>query len=153
MIVGSIESVSKQVHQFPNIRKALSYLKELEPSQIEDDRYSVIDPIIFAIFTTYLTERPLETIDVEGHRKFIDIYLMLEGSEQVGWISIDKLDDLSEYDEKGDVWKKQINKERLSFVTLHKGDAAVLFPEDAHAAQFAKGVPIHARKVIMKIAV
>ena len=110
-------------------------------------------PDVFAILQSYLTENPSETIEVEGHRKFIDIYLMLEGSEQVGWVSTDHLDNLPEYDSEKDVWKKPVEKSQLSFVTLHEGDAAVLFPEDAHAAQFTSNKPGHARKVVMKVAV
>lgn len=153
MIVGSLENVCIQVHQHANIRAALAYLKDIDPTQIEDGRHVVKDPEIFAIFQSYITEQPSESIEVEGHRKFIDIYLMLEGSEQVGWVSIDRLGDLPEYDSEGDVWKKPIEKTRLSFVTLHEGDAAVLFPEDAHAAQFMIDQPGHTRKVVMKVAV
>lgn len=153
MIVGSLENVSIQVHQHANIRAALAYLQQLDPSKIEDGRYPVLDSDVFAILQSYLTENPSETIEVEGHRKFIDIYLMLEGSEQVGWVSTDHLDNLPEYDSEKDVWKKPVEKSQLSFVTLHEGDAAVLFPEDAHAAQFTSNKPGHARKVVMKVAV
>ena len=153
MIVGSLESVCIQVHQHANLRAAFAYLKQMDPTQIADGRYTVMDPNIFAIFQSYMTEIPLESIEVEGHRKFIDIYLMLEGSEQVGWISTDHLGDLPVYDSEGDVWKKSVEKTKLSFVTLREGDAAILFPEDAHAAQFMTDVPDQTRKVVMKVAV
>ena len=153
MIVGSLENISTQVHQHPNIRAALAYLQDLNPTQIEDGRYPINDPAIFAIFQSYMTENPPEIVEVEGHRKFIDIYLMLEGSEQVGWIPTDRLGDLPEYDSAGDVWKMNVDKAQLSFVALEEGDAGILFPEDAHAAQFAVRSPGHARKVVMKVAV
>ncbi len=153
MIVGSLENVCIQVHQHANIRAALAYLQHMDPAKIEDGRYPVVDPDIFAIFQSYMTENPSGTIEVEGHRKFIDIYLMLEGSEKVVWVSTDHLDNLPEYDSEKDVWKKPVETTHLSFVTLHEGDAAVLFPEDAHAAQFMVNKPGHARKVVMKVAV
>lgn len=153
MIVGSLENVSIQVRQHANISAALVYLEQMCPAEIEDGRHTVAAPDIYAIFQTYKTIQPSETIEVEGHRKFIDIYLMLEGSEQVGWVSTEQLGDLPVYDAVGDVWKKSIEKGQLSFVSLHEGDAAILFPEDAHAAQFILDDTGHARKVVMKVAV
>jgi YhcH/YjgK/YiaL family protein len=153
MIVGSLASVSRQIRQTPNIREALAYLQQIAPSSIEDGRYTIVDTKVIAIFQSCLTEELSPAVEVEGHRKYIDIYLMLAGSEQVGWVSIEHLDDLPAFNEEGDFWKKDVRKERLSFVTLHQGDAAVLFPEDAHAAQFAVGAPAPARKVVMKVAV
>lgn len=153
MIIGSLKNVSNQVPQHTNIRAALNYLQNLDPTQIVDGRYPIVEPTIFAIFQSYETERLPKVIEVEGHQKFIDIYLMLEGSEQIGWIPIDHLGDLPEYDSQEDIWTKVVDKKQLSFITLHEGDLAVLFPEDAHAAMFIAGFPSLARKVVMKVAV
>jgi len=50
MIVGSLENIRRQVNQLPNIREAFTYLVNLNPSQVEDGRYSVVDSKVLQRF-------------------------------------------------------------------------------------------------------
>ena len=153
MIVGTLDSIQTQIVQRPSIMAALAYLQELDLETIQDGRYEVQDDRIFSIIQSYLTEMTADSVEVEGHRKYIDVYWMLAGSDQFGWIPTNKLEDLPKYDADKDVWKKVVKAPMLSYITLTQDDVAVLFPEDAHVAQLAVKEPATARKVILKVAV
>jgi YhcH/YjgK/YiaL family protein len=153
MIVGTLETVQSQIAQTPNIQAALAYLHQFDPGRVEDGRYTVLGSAVFAIVQSYDTVPCDDTIEIEGHRNYIDIYWMVSGNEQVGWVPLNRLSDLPAYDDQKDAWAKVVKASVLSYVTLERGDAAVLFPEDAHAAQMAVDDAMPARKVIMKVAI
>jgi biofilm protein TabA len=153
MIVGTLETVQSQIAQTPNIQAALAYLRNFDPGTVEDGRYTVSKDTVFAIIESYDTESCGETVQIEGHRKFIDIYWLLSGSERVGWMPVNRLSATPAYDAQKDAWTEVVSASDLSYVTLERGDAAVLFPEDVHMAQMAVNSPMPARKVIMKVAV
>lgn len=152
MIAGTFDTVQSQIVQTPNVRAALAYLCKWPSELTQDGRHLVLGETVFAIIQAYDTQLCGDTVEIEGHRKYIDIYFMLEGSERVGWAPVNRLSDLPAYDPRKDVWTKTVNASILSYLTLERGDAAVLYPDDAHGAQFAVGVPAPVRKVVMKVA-
>jgi YhcH/YjgK/YiaL family protein len=153
VIVGTLDTVRSQIAQTPNIQAALAYLRKLDPESVQDGRYPVLGEAVFAIIQSYQTQSLADAVEIEGHRKYIDIYRMLAGRERVGWTPLSKLAGLPDYDSQKDVWTKTVDASALSYLTLEPGDAAVLYPEDAHGAQFAVNAPASARKVVMKVAV
>jgi YhcH/YjgK/YiaL family protein len=153
MIIGKLHDVLEQAHQSPNIALALDYLKNINPDEVPDGRYHVDGQSVVAIFSTFTTTVYADDVEVEGHRKYIDIYYLLSGNETIAWSLVDPMDDLLDYNEDNDVWKKVVKVADLNFFDVEKGDVAILFPSDAHAPQISKERPIEARKIILKVAV
>ncbi len=153
MIIGKLHEVEKQVNQSQNIVFALDYLKKVNPVEISDGQYFVKDKEVFAIIQEFTTENLTNDVEVEGHRKFIDVYYVISGCEKIGWTSVDPIDNLIDYDEENDVWKKVVKSSELNYFAIGKGDVAILFPSDAHASQINMKGSIKARKIIMKVAV
>jgi len=90
-----------------------------------------------------------QAAQLEAHRKFIDVRVVLEGTDVVGWkptddcetvaIPYDPKRDLVFFAERPDTW-----------VELAPGSVAVFFPEDAHAPMAGKGDLLRA---VVKVAV
>lgn len=135
------------------IKNALSSIKEIDFLPLKEGKYPLEDGNIL-IYSSYETRLSGENVLVEGHKKYIDVQLILEGSEAIGVLASDRIEDKSEYDEINDIWKAEITSEKLEFVELGRGDFLVLFPNDAHAPQLAVGkVPVLVKKSVIKVPV
>lgn len=66
---------------------------------------------------------------LEAHRRFLDIQLILSGSEQVGWAPVDTLTPAGEFNEVKDCG---MYTGECDFMNIRAGYCYVVFPEDAH---------------------
>ncbi len=88
-----------------------------------------------------------ENAPIEVHRDYIDVQVVLEGEETMGWKPLEEIATWrGEYDEAKDV---RFSDERCHhFVTLKAGELTVFYPEDGHAPAIGTA-PI--RKFIAKL--
>lgn len=88
-----------------------------------------------------------DTAPLEVHQKYIDIQVLLEGSETMGWTPAEEITEWrGEYDEQKDV--RFSDQRAQTFFTINPGQLAIFYPEDGHAPGISDG-PI--RKFIAKI--
>lgn len=87
---------------------------------------------------------------LEAHRRFLDIQLILKGSEQVGWAPIDALTAATEYNEAKDCCMYEGNCE---FMNIPAGYCYVVFPEDAHMPGSHLDEPGEYTKLVVKLKV
>ncbi|MCW8345887.1 YhcH/YjgK/YiaL family protein [Vibrio sp. ZSDZ65] len=118
--------------------------------QIQLGRHE-IDDEVFVMLAEATTE-PKEIRKSEIHKMYIDIQIMIDGEETIGYSNHitdeAKATDTLENDVMffADVVGEQ-------YVTLKKGDFAVFFPNQAHRPLCAVNKPIPVRKAIVKIPV
>jgi len=82
---------------------------------------------IYAIPQVYSPTKK-EDRSIESHRKYIDVQVMIEGLEYLGYANKNTLH-CSGYDEEHDTERLS---GALSFLAFRKDYFAVLFPQDAH---------------------
>jgi len=84
---------------------------------------------------------------LEMHKKYIDIHVLLEGEETIGWKDIDDTGDPSKpYDDEADC---ALYAEPASvYAKLHPGQFMIVWPEDPHAPVIGTG---KVRKLIVKV--
>lgn len=88
-----------------------------------------------------------ESQQLEVHRRYTDVHILLEGNERIGWSAIDDVKNVSKpYDEEGDYMF--YSDRPTSWVDLTPGQVFVAFPEDPHAPICGKG---KIRKAIAKL--
>ena len=86
--------------------------------------------------------RPLEV-----HRSYIDVHILLEGKERIGWLAPESLKKVvQEYNPEQDM--ALYTDEPSLYVDLLPGQFAIVFPEDPHAPMIGEG---KIRKLIAKI--
>jgi YhcH/YjgK/YiaL family protein len=95
------------------------------------------------------TGRRKENALLETHEKYIDIQLVLAGTDDMGWKpkSLCKKP-TGEYDQKND--EQIFTDEPDAWLSTKSGAFAIFFPEDAHMPLISSG-QVH--KVIVKVAV
>jgi len=84
---------------------------------------------------------------LEVHQQYLDIHILLEGHERIGWKALEDLSVLKQaYDAQKDF--ALYDEQPSTFVDLYPGDMAIVFPEDAHAPIIGEG---KIRKAVVKI--
>lgn len=84
---------------------------------------------------------------LELHREYIDVHILLEGKERIGWKDIDGLMScVQTYDSETDCALYQDLP--TTYVDLVPGQFVIVYPEDAHAPLIGNG---RIRKLVAKV--
>jgi biofilm protein TabA len=152
MVVTDLEHLAGQVDMTPGMKKALDFLKTAGSKNYADGRVEIDGDRVFALVQSYdtiATDAP----KFEGHRKYIDVQFVLSGEEVIGWAMLNRATVTIEYMPDKDVWLGTIPAADVTDVRLSAGQAAVLYPIDAHAPKLAAGKPSWVKKIVVKVAV
>lgn len=146
MIADSLKNYTRYLSLSPRLAKAFEYILNNDIASLEDGRHDIDGDEIFAMVSSPELKRP-EDAPVETHRKYLDIQLVLSGSEKFGWIAAEELKQPSApFDEAKDIcfWE---DTPTMQF-ELHEGQMAIFLPEDGHAPMIGCG---RIKKCIVKV--
>ena len=131
----------------PNLDMALRHITEEYLPTIGYDRVELKGSDVYATRFTYET-LPDEECFFEAHKNYLDIHMMLSGSERV---EIAPPEALAEFDrvEANDFYAYR--GEGHYKLTLSPGDFLVVFPGDAHKIKMQADGPETVTKVVFKI--
>lgn len=147
MIVDKIERIELYAALLPGIRKGMAAVVALG-DESACGRYEFEG----GYFMVQKGETiPLERGTFEAHRKYIDVQIMLEGSEYVAWGDIRDLRVEIPYDEDIDVERFSGSFEHV--IKISKSMFYVAFPHDAHKPVSHTDVPSSYTKIVMKLPV
>lgn len=148
MIFDKIKNINKYPEiptEIADFVKTLSSNIELGKKELDEKNYANVDE--------YFTKSP-ENCRLEAHKKYIDIQLLLEGQEELDYISTDNLIVNEDYDTNRDVMFFEPPKKRLNSVILTPGNFVLLYPHEAHMPQMNYGnTSTKVKKVVVKIQV
>ena len=127
--------------------KAIDFLLRANLQELPVGKYEIDGDRIYAIVSKE-SGRKKEDALLETHEKYIDIQLVLAGTDTMGWKPKSLCMQLSgEYDRKSDV--QFFADKPDTWFSVESGMFAIFFPEDAHMPLISSG-QIH--KVVVKIA-
>lgn len=129
----------------PNLDLALEHITPEFFSSLGEDRVELRGDEVYCTRFTYETVAG-EDAFFEAHRLYLDIHLMLSGSERVELASPSAL---TQFDQKGDFYAYQ-GEGRYS-VVLAPGDFLVVFPDDAHKIKMRVDGPETVSKAVFKV--
>lgn len=148
MIFDNLENIDKYSIVTPEISEFIKNLNVNTPCgrhELSDKAYANVEE--------YSTRGALEC-NLESHRKFIDIQILVSGEERIDFINIDGLKVLESYDCVKDIIFYKKPKTELNSIYLNGRNFAIFYPNDAHAPQITTlSVQNSVKKVVVKIAV
>lgn len=151
MISGNINYIDETGAYPPAVLHALRLLQQYDFSKMEPGRYEVEGGDDIYLLVCELNTEPAADRKLEAHRRYIDIHLVLQGSENIGFCVLgDDSEIESPYDEKNDIVFFK-NNLVASLHRLLPGDFAVFFPRDLHRTLCCDERPAPVRKVLMKV--
>lgn len=148
MILSSLSQSSRYAALHPLFQRAFDYIRDTDLFALAPGRYNIVGDDLIAI----VEQVPAKTKAVarlEAHRHYIDIQMVLEGDETMGWKPLaDCLNPVSEHSMEKDI--RFFHDAPASYVPVPPDHFCIFFPEDAHAPLVGQGT---IRKVIFKVAV
>lgn len=148
MILGSLKNSGVAEKTHPLIKEALDYIKAADYDAIfaSESKIELRGKDLF-LFGSEYQGKTREQARVEAHRKYIDIQIAVEGTEQMGWIDVSGCsEELTPYNTEKDVvfYTGPVS----TYFTVSPGEFAVFFPEDAHQPSIGEG---KMKKIIVKV--
>ncbi len=148
MILSTLSQSSRYAALHPLFPRAFEYMRNTDLHALTPGVHQIIESKLFAI-VEHVHGRTRDVAKLECHRRYIDIQLVLEGDEQMGWKTLaDCHDPADEYSLDRDI--RFFNDAPSTWIATPPDCFCIFFPEDAHAPLVGEG---NIRKVIFKIAV
>ena len=148
MILDNLQKCNQYFDVHKGFRKAFEFLQRFDLSELSEGKYEIAGEKIFAIVAKD-QGRAAEEGQLEVHNEYIDIQLVVEGTDTMGWRSRTTCcKEAGEYDPETDL--QFFLDDPHSWLAVGSGNFAVFFPDDAHLPLISTGL-IH--KVIVKVAV
>ncbi|HBY02936.1 MAG TPA: YhcH/YjgK/YiaL family protein [Rikenellaceae bacterium] len=146
MIVDSIRGFERYLNIHPRFEKVYTYILKTNLHTLEPGEYPVVGKEIYC----KIWEGPGKGIEIpklEVHDSYIDIHIVLTGSETIGIRDRSRcMCDNINYDEQKDIaFLEEIPE---NFISLGEDNLAVIFPHDAHAPLIGEGF---IKKAIIKV--
>lgn len=149
MIHDTLDNFGKYTCLHPRFSKVAEFLATHNLKDLPQGRVEILpDGELFANVST-ATGVALSEANVEYHRKYIDIQIPLETTEQMGWMPTQKVPASIVYDDSGDCGYGP--GKPTSYVTVTPGEFTIFFPQDTHAPCIGAGLSMP--KVIFKVRV
>lgn len=148
MIFDTLANAGRYAALHPLFPRAFEFLRSTNLNALAPGRHLIEGEYLFAIAES-TPGRSREEARLECHRKFIDIQLVLEGTDEMGWKPLhDCHEPLSDYSEAKDI--QFFRDTPASWISTPPSAFCLFFPQDAHAPLVSSG---NIRKVIIKVAV
>lgn len=150
MIHTTFSKIQRYASLDPYFEAAFAALSELKQEEFIKGRHEVDGDNIYINAIEYET-KPEEKCIFEAHKRYIDVMLLLEGEEWIGYTPLRNCKNITmEYNDKDECCLAKLEPEMMK-VHMLPGDVCILFPEDAHAPSITYAESTHVRKLIAKV--
>ncbi len=147
MIIAKNDKARDYLGLSENLDIALEHITEEFFSSLGDERVDIIPGQLWCTKFSYETISEEESF-FEAHEKFLDIHIMLDGSERVEIASPSGLNQFDSQVE-NDFYAYRGKGEHS--LILSPGSFLVVFPDDAHKIKMHLGKPETVTKAVFKV--
>jgi YhcH/YjgK/YiaL family protein len=148
MIFSTLSQADRYAKLHPLFPSAFDYIRNTDLNKLTAGIHHIIDKQLFVIVEEEQGRSRTEA-KLECHRRYIDIQLVLEGTDEMGWKPLTACHQpIAEYSEERDI--RFFNDIADSWISTPTNSFCIFFPEDAHAPLVSTG---KIRKCVFKIAV
>lgn len=147
MIFGNIHNLKEFPFLEEKIKECFEYAKNHNLVSYEKGSYEIDGERLFVNIVEYTTTKPEERF-WEAHKNYLDVHVMLQGTEQIDLNFIQNMD-VKEFVEKDDFLP--MDGDKNSSVILRDGDFLICYPSDGHRTAVAVQEPEKIKKAIFKV--
>ncbi|MHB0925457.1 MAG: YhcH/YjgK/YiaL family protein [Gallionellaceae bacterium] len=148
MILSTLSQSDRYAALHPLFPRVFEFIRDTDLLALAPGRYPIVGEHLFVIVEN-VAGRAREAAKLECHRRYIDIQLVLEGVDEMGWKALaDCTQPVSDYSAEKDI--RFFCDAPAIWIATPSNSFCIFFPEDAHAPLVSGG---NIRKAIFKIAV
>jgi YhcH/YjgK/YiaL family protein len=147
MILDRLAQAERYASLHPGFAQAFAFLRRADLRQLPLVKHEIDGARVYAMISR-MPGRAREQAQLETHRNYIDIQLVLEGVDQMGWKALadcrqsagpyDAVKDFELFADAPDAW-----------IDVGPGAFTIFYPDDAHAPLVGQG---ELYKVVVKVA-
>lgn len=145
MILDCVENFFCYQAMHPGFQAAAEYLSKTDLQLLSTGRHE-IDGDRFYVNVMEVDAHCCADAQLEYHRKYIDLQLVLSGDETMGWTALKDLPAETPFDQEKDY--ALLKGTVTAWFPVKPGCFALFFPQDAHAPCCGQG---KIRKAVLKI--
>lgn len=148
MIFDSLENFDQYLGQHRNFKLVAQWLASTDLKALSAGRHDILgDGEIYVNVQDDVELKAFVNANPEFHRRYIDVQVVLQGVEVMGWQPLPKdVDTKTEFDCDKDVGF--LKAESVSWTTVPAGYFTVFFPQDVHAPCCGIG---KTKKLVVKV--
>lgn len=148
MILDTIQNASRYLSLSGNFKDAFKFLQRTDLRELALGRHEINGEMIYASISRG-PGRSRQEGRLETHVSYIDIQMVLTGTEEMGWKPRSTCEQpTGAYDERKDI--QFFSDLPDTWFSMRPGQFVVFFPEDAHMPMIS---PDEIHKVVIKIKV
>ncbi len=148
MILAKLSQLPRYAALHPLIPQVLAFLQQTDYRALPAGKHPILGEELFVI-VEQVAGRRREAAQLECHRRYIDIQLVLSGVDEMGWRALETCTQpLGEFNTSRDI--QFFADPPSAWIATPPDTFCLFFPDDAHAPLVSDGA-IH--KLIFKIAV
>ena len=137
MIFSALSQSSRYAALHPLFPRAFDYIRNTDLHALAPGHYPLIGEDLFVI-VEHMPGRTRAEAQLECHRRYIDIQLVLEGVDEMGWKPLtDCREPVGDYSAEKDI--RFFYDAADSWIATPPGAFCIFFPEDAHAPLVSTG--------------
>lgn len=147
MYIGKLTHTSRIEMLHPAFKALFEFVKQHDFNNLPLGKIELDGENLFIMNLDMPQGAEITTQPLEMHRKYIDVHILLDGTEKIGWKPIEDISAYTQdYDADGDCALSD-DKPQF-FVDMRPGDICIVYPEDPHAPAVGNG---RIRKLIGKV--
>lgn len=149
MIKNSLKYTKNYYNLSEKIKLGLEFLETHDLKAMENGKYEILGEDVFINIQEYTSKSETDG-KWEAHRKYIDIQVLIKGTEKIGVGEIQDFTTTEAYDEEKDVEFLTTNSSQ-QFITMRENDYIILYPYDVHMPQISIDKPTAVKKAVVKV--
>ncbi|MBO7215151.1 MAG: YhcH/YjgK/YiaL family protein [Clostridia bacterium] len=132
----------------PGISKAIEFLNSHDVLALENGKYDLGDECTCKVME-YVTHEEPEEVLLEAHREYLDLQIVVRGTETFVFQAIDLGEPATPYDTKKDV--EFYTAQYYNSIVLDGTNFALVFPNDLHVGNIIAGEESNVKKLVFKL--
>ncbi len=153
MILDQLSRLSTYSALSPHLAAAVRFVNQSDLSCLGVGRINIDGENVYANNMAYDTKPAYQT-RWESHRNYIDIQIMIAGSEKMAVANVSSLTGATPYEQERDVFFYDgVGLGSHHLITVAEGEFAIFFPHDGHMPMIMLDRPAGVRKIVIKVAV
>lgn len=149
MIFGNLNNLEEFSFLEEKVRECFAYVKSHDLASYENGSHEIDGERLFVNIVEYNTTAPEERF-WEAHKNYLDVHVMLRGTEQIDVNFIQNME-IKEFVPEEDFLPME--GEKNSSVILRDNDFLICYPSDGHRTAVKVNEPQTIKKAIFKVRV
>ena len=150
MVVDFIDNASIYYGLHKHMKEAFEFAKTLVGKPVGRYDYTGLDEGTLYAMVQEGDTNPIDKSRVENHQNYLDIQIMLDGAEEMGYEVARDLSVTIPYDGTKDIAFFEAS-DKLSMITISKDMFYIVYPDDGHMPCRHSKNAKHYRKMVVKL--